>query len=54
MQKIVIVVKAPGAGEGRVAGVLPIMAYTGRPRPKGVPFHALGKRKVGDFTSSCI
>ena len=56
MQKIVIVVKAPDAGEGGRggAGVLPIMAYTGRPRPKGVPFHALGKRKVGDFTSSCI
>lgn len=55
MQKIVIVVKAPGGKEGGGgAGVLPIMAYTGRPRPKGVSFHALGKRKVGDFTSSSI
>ena len=49
MQKIVIVVKALGGG-----GVLPIMAYTGRLRPKGAPFQALGKRKVGDFTSSSI
>ena len=28
-------------------GVLPIMAYTGRLRPKGVPFQASGIKKAG-------
>lgn len=28
-------------------GVLPIMDYTGRIRPKGVPFQAGGKLRVG-------
>ena len=35
-------------------GVLPIMAYTGRLRPKGVPFWGLKYTKGRDFTSWCI
>ena len=39
---MVMSVACPGMG-----GVLPIMAYTGRLRPKGVPFQPSDIKKVG-------
>ena len=47
MQKIVIVVKAPGGGGGTPYNGIMIQGGS-------APFQAVGKRKVGDFTSSSI
>ena len=43
--------RTPGAGGG---GVLPTMAYTGRLRPKGIPYLAFRYMKGWGFTSRSI
>ena len=50
-EKVVLIMRRQWGFNHPQAGVLPIMAYTGRLRPKGVPFSGLGHMKGLEFHS---